>query len=107
MIVHCPTCQEMYDCTPGKYQCDCGTKFYVNQVGNVSLNKPQSREDIERTIAPRQHQENQSASDVTMPGRRERQPDGRFMPGDLILGRYKVLAELGQGGMGVTAPPLC
>ena len=36
-----------------------------------------------------------------MPGYRDRKMDGRFEPGDLIMGRYKVLAELGQGGMGV------
>ena len=39
--------------------------------------------------------------DKTMPGYRDRQTDGRFAIGDLIMGRYKVLAELGQGGMGV------
>ena len=37
----------------------------------------------------------------TMPGRLERKPTGRYAVGDLILHRYKVLAELGQGGMGV------
>ncbi len=39
--------------------------------------------------------------DQTMPGRRDRRNDGRFAPGDLILERYKVISELGQGGMGV------
>ena len=39
--------------------------------------------------------------DKTMPGYRDRQTDGRFAIGDLILGRYKVLAELGKGGMGI------
>lgn len=39
--------------------------------------------------------------DQTMPGRRMRKKDGRFERGDLILNRYKVLAELGQGGMGI------
>ena len=38
---------------------------------------------------------------LTVPGKRNRKPDGRFVPGDLILNRYKVLAELGQGGMGI------
>ena len=37
----------------------------------------------------------------TMPGRRDRKAEGRFETGDLIMKRYKVLAELGQGGMGV------
>ena len=39
--------------------------------------------------------------ELTMPGKRNRKPDGRFVPGDLILNRYKVISELGQGGMGV------
>ena len=40
---------------------------------------------------------------VTMRPREEARPkkEGRFQSGDLILGRYQVLAELGQGGMGV------
>ena len=40
-------------------------------------------------------------ADATMPGKRDRKPDGRFVVGDVIMNRYKVLAELGQGGMGV------
>jgi len=39
--------------------------------------------------------------DATMPGKRDRKDDGRFAVGDLIMNRYKVLSELGQGGMGV------
>ena len=42
-----------------------------------------------------------SSSDMTMPGKRDRKPNGRFVPGDMILNRYKVLSELGQGGMGI------
>ena len=38
---------------------------------------------------------------VTIPPRKDFNPDGRFAVGDLIMNRYKVLAELGQGGMGV------
>ncbi|MBQ9776117.1 MAG: serine/threonine protein kinase, partial [Lentisphaeria bacterium] len=52
------------------------------------------------TIPPRRMHEEFSA-DVTMPGRRDRKQDGKFEPGDLILGRYNVIALLGQGGMGV------
>ena len=37
----------------------------------------------------------------TIPPRKDFNPDGRFAVGDLIMNRYKVLAELGQGGMGV------
>ena len=53
------------------------------------------------TIPPKKYNGSVAGNDVTMPGRRERKPDGRFAVGDLIMNRYKVLAELGQGGMGV------
>ena len=52
-------------------------------------------------MAPRREHANAGADDMTMPGKRDRKTDGRFAVGDLIMGRYKVLAELGQGGMGV------
>ena len=59
-------------------------------------------DDMDKTMAPqRQHEHNYAADEATMPGRRDRKPDGRFQIGDLIKNRYKVLAELGQGGMGV------
>ncbi len=57
-------------------------------------------EDMDLTVPPRRHEE-PVEFDVTMPGKRDRKPDGRFDIGDLIMKRYKVLAELGQGGMGV------
>ncbi|MBE6379077.1 MAG: serine/threonine protein kinase, partial [Lentisphaerae bacterium] len=57
-------------------------------------------DDMDLTIPPRRHEEPVEL-DVTMPGKRDRKPDGRFDIGDLIMRRYKVLAELGQGGMGV------
>jgi len=57
-------------------------------------------DDMDLTIPPRRHEE-PVEFDVTMPGKRDRKPDGRFDIGDLIMRRYKVLAELGQGGMGV------
>jgi formylglycine-generating enzyme required for sulfatase activity/predicted Ser/Thr protein kinase len=44
-------------------------------------------EDIDKTIAPQRFGE-----------KREK---GRFQVGDVIMGRYTVLTELGQGGMGV------
>lgn len=43
----------------------------------------------------------EDGADRTVPGRRGKLPVGRYAPGSLILGRYKVLAELGRGGMGV------
>ena len=58
-------------------------------------------DDIDKTIPPRREHISSGADDVTMPGKRDRKPDGRFSVGDLIMNRYKVLAELGQGGMGV------
>ena len=57
-------------------------------------------EDFDKTIPPRRSA-GDGMDDVTMPGKRDRKPDGRFSVGDLIMNRYKVLAELGQGGMGV------
>ena len=56
-------------------------------------------EDWDRTIPPRQAPAVEEL-DVTMPGRRDRKPDGVFEPGDLIMNRYKVICKLGQGGMG-------
>jgi serine/threonine protein kinase len=57
-------------------------------------------EDMDRTMPPKPRQE-VIVDDATMPGKRDRKVDGRFEVGDLIMRRYKVLAELGQGGMGV------
>ena len=37
----------------------------------------------------------------TFPGIRNRNMSGRFVAGDVIADRYKVIAELGQGGMGI------
>ncbi|MBQ9776257.1 MAG: SUMF1/EgtB/PvdO family nonheme iron enzyme [Lentisphaeria bacterium] len=58
-------------------------------------------DDLDKTIAPHREHISSGADEVTMPGKRDRKPDGRFSVGDLIMNRYKVLAELGQGGMGV------
>ncbi|MBR4666038.1 MAG: protein kinase, partial [Lentisphaeria bacterium] len=58
-------------------------------------------DDLNKTIAPKRHVDFDPADDRTMPGRRDRQSDGRFCVGDVIMGRYKILSELGQGGMGV------
>ena len=58
-------------------------------------------DDIDKTIPPLRAQTFSGVDDMTMPGKRARKPDGRFAVGDLIMNRYKVLAELGQGGMGV------
>ena len=57
-------------------------------------------DDMDKTIPPKRTSA-PDGDDVTMPGKRDRKPDGRFVVGDLIMSRYKVLAELGQGGMGV------
>ena len=55
--------------------------------------------DLDKTIAPRSH--SSDADMETMPNKRVRKSAGKFQPGDLIMQRYKVLAELGHGGMGV------
>ena len=58
-------------------------------------------DDFDKTI-PRRDRENDSYdTDRTIPGARARKQDGSFNAGYLILDRYKVLSELGQGGMGV------
>ncbi len=73
--------------------------FYImsDTEQNVSLDAMQTMRTT--TISP--PTTSSFDNDITMPGRRERKPDGRFEPGDLILGRYKVVSQLGQGGMGV------
>ena len=58
-------------------------------------------EDFEKTLAPRRAHAAVEADFLTMPGKHDSKPDGRFSVGDLVMNRYKVLAELGQGGMGV------
>ena len=57
--------------------------------------------DVDKTIPPQRAEANMPDMEKTMPGHHDRKTDGRFSVGDLIMGRYKVLAELGQGGMGV------
>lgn len=108
MIIHCPFCNTEYDCEPGKYECECGAKFSVTADGNLSVEnsvKPSGQTvdlDLDKTIPPqRERVEPEPDAVATIPGRRDRTPDGRFEVGDLILRRYKVLSELGQGGMGV------
>ena len=58
-------------------------------------------DDQDKTIAAHRQLPLDGNTDATMPGKRDRKPDGRFAVGDLIMHRYKVIAELGQGGMGV------
>ena len=104
MLVKCPSCETEYDCEPGKYRCACGAKFLVEPDGDVFVSSAGRIDDPNITIAPRHAQaerEIQETNYTTMPGRRGRKADGRFEAGDVILGRYKVLSELGQGGMGV------
>ena len=57
--------------------------------------------DVDKTISPQRLAGSTDDQDKTMPGHHDRKTDGRFAVGDLIMRRYKVLAELGQGGMGV------
>ena len=50
---------------------------------------------MDKTIPPQRAGANMPDMEKTMPGHHDRKTDGRFEPGDLIMGRYKVLAELG------------
>ena len=58
-------------------------------------------EDDKKTLRPRGEKWAMPKSEETIPNKRIRKPDGKFAVGDWIMGRYNVLAELGQGGMGV------
>ena len=58
--------------------------------------------ELDKTMAPdREHAGGGADVVLTDPGSRVRKTEGRFSVGDLIMNRYKVLAELGRGGMGV------
>ena len=60
--------------------------------------------ETDKTIPPGRRQADQMPDfeqEKTMPGHRDQRAEGRFAVGDLIAGQYKVLAELGRGGMGV------
>lgn len=57
-------------------------------------------DDLDKTIPPRRVMESGGADDRTMPGKRIRKAAPLLAVGDLIMGRYKILAELGQGCMG-------
>ena len=53
--------------------------------------------ELDKTLPPQQQynafrQELESDLAKTIAPRRERKSDGRFAPGDLIMGRYKVLS---------------
>lgn len=101
MLINCPSCNTEYDCEPGKYECECGAKFSVAADGSLFDASQSSQSDNDKTIPPQQHNRSDLNIEATLPGKRDRKPDGRFEVGNLILGRYKVLSELGQGGMGV------
>lgn len=59
-------------------------------------------DEYKKTMAPdREHAGGGADVVLTDPGSRVRKTEGRFSVGDLIMNRYKVLAELGRGGMGV------
>ena len=59
-------------------------------------------EDFDATIPPRRTRESDVPDlDATIPPRRIRRERGEFALGDVIAGRYKVIAILGRGAMGV------
>ena len=123
LCFNCPNCNEYYEVDDSlsgkKVRCEnCEAVFYITAEPGAAQTE---MADMDRTMAPRAMSQNVMDSyatmpgmrnrgageqfdvgnDATLPGQRDRKPDGRFDVGDLIMGRYKVLAELGQGGMGV------
>ena len=102
----CPVCGAAYELGEefvGKKVCcaSCEAKFYVPAAGKRALVAAENNFDSARAVPPCRIPNASVDTDVTMPGKRDRKPDGRFDIGDLVMKRYKVLAELGQGGMGV------
>ncbi len=102
----CPVCGAAYELGEefvGKKVCcaSCEAKFYVPAAGKRALVAAENNFDSARAVPPGRIPNASVDTDVTMPGKRDRKPDGRFDIGDLVMKRYKVLAELGQGGMGV------
>ena len=101
MLIRCPSCNTEYNCEPGRYECECRTKFSVAEDGSFFDVSQHSQFENDKTIPPQQHNEADLSLGATLPGKRDRKPDRRFEVGDHILERYKVLSELGQGGMGI------
>jgi serine/threonine-protein kinase len=58
--------------------------------------------DLDATLPPKRIREPDAPDlDATMPPRRLRQVSGSFETGDVIADRYKIIAKLGRGAMGV------
>ena len=103
MLVKCPSCNTEYNCEPGKYQCACGVKFMCTPDGSVFVVSELDVNSRENMSSPGRMQAGVETNDMTipMPGISGRKMAGRFKDGELILGRYMVLSELGQGSVGV------
>ena len=113
MIVKCPVCEAMYDCAPGKYQCECGVKFYVAEDGSTSISESEFTDagnlDVDHTLSPRSGNEGAVkeagnepfAPDNTVPNMRVRRERGELQIGDVVLNRYELLEKLGSGAMGM------
>ncbi|MBR4665200.1 MAG: hypothetical protein IKO93_15145, partial [Lentisphaeria bacterium] len=58
MLVKCPVCQTEYDLEPGKYECKCGAKFFVDGSGaTAEVTEPSAIEDSDETITLGHHSE--------------------------------------------------
>ena len=121
MLIKCPVCGEQYDLGPGRYQCVCGIKFCIDLKENVVAEDPSASGDEEHVVlnAPASPAASAAPAAPAAPAGAPlsesagRDSGGKPGPlndprrgaktgvGDLILGRYKVLAELARRGAGV------
>src|SRR5262245_54001507 len=84
-MLHCPTCS--HDAPEGSRFCPrCGAPFEIASATATRTSIP--GEIPQREASPARHL-------TTDPSR-----GGRFLPGAVLAGRYRILGLLGRGGMG-------
>ena len=108
MLIKCPVCGAQYELGPGRYQCLCGIKFCIDLKENVSSEDPSASAGgatvvLRAPVASKGGPLRGSAGRGS--GRKRIRLDAPgygvgsgFAVGDVIMGRYKVFAELGRGG---------